>query len=47
MCADVVQRGLDVPRLGDEVEVLLCFEQQTQTAAHHRVVVCEDNRYRL
>jgi len=36
---DVTEDRLDVPGLGQDVELALCLEQHPQAAAHHRMVI--------
>ena len=43
VAADVAPRGVDVARLGDDLEVLLGVEQHAQAAADHGVVVGQDD----
>ena len=43
MAADVAPRGVDVTRLGDDLESVLALQQQPQPAAHDGVVVGEDD----
>jgi nucleotide-binding universal stress UspA family protein len=46
MAAGLLQEGLDVAGFGNNLEVLLGVEEQPQPAAHHRVIVSDQDRYR-
>ena len=41
-----LERGLDVPRLAHDIEVVLLLEQEPQAAADHRVIVDEQDSHR-
>ena len=43
VAADVAPGGVDVARLGDDLEAVLALQQQPQPAAHDGVVVGEDD----